>query len=382
VDGVKTDSQNSLDDLRDAPSRRTMIKKYQDAWILAGLRHLGARQIGCGSQCPVIMFHSMIPQNTPRIVVRNSDDFFPTVESSHAWHIFCNAHNSLVMQHLNILPDWDMFQTNHSWARYHAAARCISGGPIYITDYPEQHDKDLITQMTGQTPRGSTVIFRPSRLAKTSHVYTGFDEPKLLKVDTYHGAAETGSSILGVFNVCQFALSEVLTLADFPGTENGAYVVRSHVKGKVSFPVRRSDSHSIHIDLDKQGYDILTAYPLISMESSSGIKLVANLGLIGKMSGAAAIVSSEVYPAATSRPRLWTSLKALGTWGIWIDELPQLSIAKDLFALMFGKPVPLDCVRVSETDERVLEIDLEKVWREGNFSQTWSNEVAIELFLP
>jgi len=113
VDGVKTDAQNMLDDIVEASDRASMIKAYQDAWTLQGLRHLGARQIGCGSQCPVIVFHSMAATSMPRIVVRNSDDFFPDVESSHAWHLFANAHNALLMQHLHVLLDWDMFQTDH-----------------------------------------------------------------------------------------------------------------------------------------------------------------------------------------------------------------------------------------------------------------------------
>jgi Raffinose synthase or seed imbibition protein Sip1 len=113
VDGVKTDSQNSLDDIQEAQDRRTMIKAYQDAWNLQGARHLGAKQISCGSQAPVIMFHSMILTSMNRLVVRNSDDFFPTIDSSHAWHIFTNAHNALIMQHFHVLLDWDMFQTDH-----------------------------------------------------------------------------------------------------------------------------------------------------------------------------------------------------------------------------------------------------------------------------
>jgi hypothetical protein len=132
-----------------------------------------------------MIFRSQLPTNKPRMLVRNSDDFFPDVEASHPWHIFCNAHNSLLTQHLNVLPDWDMFQTAHPWAGFHAAARCLSGGPIYITDPPGEHNIDLIRQMTAKTPRGNTVILRTSRSGKTSQAYVGYDEPKLLKIETY-----------------------------------------------------------------------------------------------------------------------------------------------------------------------------------------------------
>lgn len=39
-------------------------------------------------------------------------------------------------QHLNVIPDWDMFQTVHEYSGFHAAARCVSGGPIYIVCSP------------------------------------------------------------------------------------------------------------------------------------------------------------------------------------------------------------------------------------------------------
>lgn len=81
-----------------------------------------------------------------------------------------------------------MFQTVHEYSSFHAAARCISGGPIYITDVPGKHDIALIDQMTGLTPRGKTIIFRPSVLGKSVDQYVGYDDNSLLKVGAYHGA--------------------------------------------------------------------------------------------------------------------------------------------------------------------------------------------------
>jgi Raffinose synthase or seed imbibition protein Sip1 len=318
VDGVKTDAQFMLDDLQAPKDRRTMIRAYQDAWTIANLRHLGARAISCMSQAPQIIFHSQLPTNKPRLLVRNSDDFFPDIESSHAWHVFANAHNSLLTQHLNALPDWDMFQTVHDWAAFHAAARCVSGGPIYFTDVPGQHDVGLIKQMTAKTPRGNTVILRPHRVGKSSNAYVGYEERRLLKVDTFVGMQSTGVGIVGVFNVCQRSLSEIMHLAEFPGTEEGTYIVRSHVSGKISAPYTRHDkSPIVGIDLGVRGYDILSAYPLQSFKRKSGDIAVTNLGLIGKMSGAAAIVNTDIYEEDSGRLRIWTSLKALGTYGMF-----------------------------------------------------------------
>lgn len=85
VDSVKTDGQFFLDELKDADDRRHLIKPYQDAWNIAQLRYLSARAISCMSQAPPIMFHSQLPSNKPRILLRNSDDFFPDVPASHPW---------------------------------------------------------------------------------------------------------------------------------------------------------------------------------------------------------------------------------------------------------------------------------------------------------
>jgi hypothetical protein len=209
-----------------------------------------------------------------------------------------------------------MFQTSHPWAAFHAAARCVSGGPIYFTDSPGKHNVPLIHEMTAKTCRGDTVILRPPHPGKSSNAYIGYDEQKLLKIETYVGMAKTGVSILGVFNVCQNPLTEMVMLSDFPGTESGEYVIRSHVSGGVSKPSTRKNGKAIVTEeLGVKGYDILSAYPVRRFSGKNGDISVAVLGLLGKMSGAAAIVNQDVYIEENGRVRAWVSLKALGIYG-------------------------------------------------------------------
>jgi hypothetical protein len=213
VDGVKTDAQFMVDTFASAEHRRALTNTYLDAWTISSLRHFGYRAISCMSQAPQILFHQQLPQNRPIIPVRNSDDFFPDVPESHPWHIWSNAHNALFTQHLNILPDWDMFQTRHKSAGYHAAARCISGGPIYITDVPGQHDLELINQMTALTTREKTVILRPSVVGRTIDVYTGYDEEYAIRV--FHNPFWQISLLELVANsefwIVRFSKSDVIT---------------------------------------------------------------------------------------------------------------------------------------------------------------------------
>jgi len=239
------------------------------------------------------------------------------------------------MQYLNVLPDWDMFQTVHDYSGFHAAARCVSGGPIYITDVPGKHNMQLIGQMTGITAKGKTVIFRPSVLGKSIYPYTGYDDDLLLKVGSYHGesscgiksdgcqlscigGSQTGTGILGLFNISARPLLEMIPLADFPGVMAATeYVVRAHNTGKVSKPAKPGASDSLTaMSLDVRGYEILCAFPLTSY---SGLKhkdgRTCTLGLVGKMTGCAAIVSSSVRQRENGRVLATTRLKALGVLG-------------------------------------------------------------------
>lgn len=198
IDGVKADAQVQVDLLTTAADRRDLMSTYLDAWSEASKRYFGSQTISCMSQFPDALFYSQLPQNRREILVRNSDDFFPDVPRSHPWHMWANAHNAIFTQFLNAVPDWDMFQTAHDYSGFHAAARCVSGGPIYITDVPGDHNIRLLRQMTATTPLGQTVILRPSVLGKSVSAYASYEDDVLLKIASYNGKLPYANShILG-----------------------------------------------------------------------------------------------------------------------------------------------------------------------------------------
>jgi len=216
-----------------------------------------------------------------------------------------------------------MFQTSHAYSSFHAAGRCVSGGPIYITDEPGKHDIDLIRQMTATNPRGKRVILRPSTIGKSVHVYNSYETERLLKVGTFNGSKGTGTGILGIFNVSQRPLSELVPLRDFPGIErDGAYVIRAHSTGEISNVMALGDDLAlVSLDVAVKGWEILSAYPLYSFTLSGSrgtrdnLTKVAVLGLLGKMTGAAAVMNSDIYIESNGRLHIQTSLKALGVLG-------------------------------------------------------------------
>ncbi|PRW33710.1 raffinose synthase isoform B [Chlorella sorokiniana] len=87
-------------------------------------------------------------------LARISDDFYPRNRASYTTHISTCAFNSLFAGEL-VIPDWDMFHSRHSAARMHAIARVISGGPLYISDKPGQHDFELLRRLV--LPDGSVL---------------------------------------------------------------------------------------------------------------------------------------------------------------------------------------------------------------------------------
>lgn len=269
-----------------------------------------------------------------------------------------------------------MFQTSHDWAGFHAAARCVSGGPIYFTDKPGEHDLKLLRSMTAQTPRGKTVILRPGVVGKAMDAYMQYTDLAALKIGTYVGFAQTGTSILGIFNVSGKKLGELVGLKEFPGTETGEYVVGSFRDGIVSGVLSSASLVGVELGAGGQGWDILSAYPLKRFERFGHVGM---MGLVDKMTGAAAVSGYDVYVenGGSGRLRIWVQVKALGVLGVWISELGK-SIEDDLMVMLHGKPVGVACVGKRG---KVLEIDIEKAWKESGEEAGWSNEVSLEVFV-
>ncbi|CAA2959611.1 stachyose synthase [Olea europaea subsp. europaea] len=61
-------------------------------------------------------------------------------------HMIHCAYNSMWMGQF-IQPDWDMFQSDHLCAKFHAGSRAICGGPVYVSDSVGGHDFDLLKKL-------------------------------------------------------------------------------------------------------------------------------------------------------------------------------------------------------------------------------------------
>ncbi|KAG5980311.1 hypothetical protein E4U55_004159 [Claviceps digitariae] len=371
VDGVKTDVQVMLDLLAEAPDRRELTSTYLDEWSKASQKHFGEKTISCMAQFPQALFRSQLPQSYVGRIVRNSDDYFPNEPASHPWHIWANAHNAIFTRLLNVIPDWDMFQSAHSHSEFHAAARCVSGGPVYITDVPGKHNMPLIKQMTALTPLGRTIVLRPSSLGRSIRHYEAYEDGSLLKIGSYHGASQAGTGILGVFNVSTRRINELLPLDYFPGILPSVdYVIRAHTTGKLSELVSlERPAPLISMSLEVREYEILCAFPVTSFKGRKYIDGHAGLvGLTAKMTGCAALTRISILKPRAGRLDLVCSLRALGILGVFVSTLPSMTIGDDVMVTIEDIPVPIETVEKSETDARVLNIDVERAWKVMNLA--------------
>ncbi|EGX91271.1 raffinose synthase Sip1 [Cordyceps militaris CM01] len=383
VDGVKTDAQCMLDAVAGAPARRTLTNAYLDTWSVASLRHFGTNTIACMAQFPQALFHALLPRRRPAVVARTSDDYVPDgAAAAHRWHVWANAHNGLLAQYLNVVPDWDMFQTAHPLAEFHAAARCLSGGPLYITDVPGHHDVALLNRCTALTTLGKTIVLRPSVVGIALNPYQDYDSGALLKIGSFHGSGSGGISIMGVFQTSDARHPSLTLLSEFRGTSTAAaYVVRAYTSGRVSPILRFADDGqhgpSLLATPGRHGYELYTAYELTSCASRRfGQVSVASLGLVDKMTGGAAIEASHVE-AGGARVTVVTKLRALGIFGVYISSLASLTVDDNFMVTIFGHPVPRHTVRVSSSADTVLEVDVEAAWKELGLDSGWSNELEV-----
>ncbi|XP_065854810.1 probable galactinol--sucrose galactosyltransferase 5 [Euphorbia lathyris] len=158
IDGVKVDVIHLLEMLSENYGGRVeLAKAYFKALTTSVIKHFnGNGVIASMEHCNDFMFLGTQAISLGRV----GDDFWCTDPSGDPngtfWlqgcHMVHCAYNSLWMGNF-IHPDWDMFQSTHPCADFHAASRAISGGPVYISDSVGKHNFSLLKRLV--LPDGS-----------------------------------------------------------------------------------------------------------------------------------------------------------------------------------------------------------------------------------
>ncbi|KAK7330066.1 hypothetical protein VNO77_24251 [Canavalia gladiata] len=222
VDGVKVDVQCILETLGAGLGGRVeLTRQYHQALDASISRNFP------DNGCIACMSHNTdaLYCSKQTAVVRASDDFYPRDPVSHTIHIASVAYNSVFLGEI-MLPDWDMFHSLHPAAEYHASARAISGGPLYVSDAPGKHNFDLLKKMV--LPDGSVLRTRlPGRPTKdclfSDPARDGVSLLKIWNMNNYGG-------VLGVYNCQGAAWSATERKNAFHHTDSAA--ITGYVRGR------------------------------------------------------------------------------------------------------------------------------------------------------
>jgi hypothetical protein len=235
--------QSRIDELQNASDKNALLMPYQNALFKAANKYFDTRIIYCMSHIPIIL-SKLSAIDSPNIVLRSSDDFYPSVPATHTNHIFSNAHNTHFFSRLPVVQDWDMFSTGLSpkYSSLHAAARVLSGGPKFITDTPGVHNADIVKIMLEMGLERPAVNIYPFR---------GKDEGKLLVMQGLRRNANGLDTIVcGVFNLGDKSVGEIIVVpVRCMGQKVSSY--RSGEVGTVG------EGGMIYVELEEAGWDLL-----------------------------------------------------------------------------------------------------------------------------
>jgi raffinose synthase len=284
VNMVKVDNQAALDHFStpEVPPT-TPMRAYQNARQNSAAAHFQGESLHCMSHSTDLAYDLQ-----SAMVWRSSQDFFPSKPETQALHIFDNAINSVWVQTF-ALPDWDMFQSGHPAAAFHAAARAISGGPVYVSDKPGQHDFALLSKLV---VNGGRVLRsrQPALPAREGFFEDGRATTRVAKIVNHNDVDGLGVTIgvLGLFN-CYYngtgpkAVSGEYSAGDVPGITGSRFALYHHFGGNVA--VTADAGERFPISLDSLNCELVTISPV-----ERGVAL---FGLLDKFNGSRAIESAR-----------------------------------------------------------------------------------------
>lgn len=334
INCIKIDYQSTTDEISEPLVRGKLWKSYQESLWKYGFKYFQSRIIYCMAMVPNIMLYSLQgnghESGKPHsVVLRNSDDFFPEIIDSHYWHLYTNFYNCIYTSNLEAVPDFDMFQTKigkviredsilKKIPSLHAAARCISGGPIYFTDTPSIHNLDVLYSFAAKSPKGIDIVLIPDSIAKPEDPYYKFGSHTLMRICNKVDREKKGikGKLLGIFNLSDSTLIEPIntkcyneeTLREFiwySYKRQMVYTLHNHVK----------------VELESGKWDIWTFTKLVS---DFPIKFSV-LGLLNNICGLCGMSSLEKkFEGDTLELNIF--LKAFGILGIYVEMFSSLNV--------------------------------------------------------
>lgn len=274
ADMLKIDGQCAMDLMtKGALGQGNAMKAYQQAMQNSASRLFDAQVIHCMCHSNDVAYNMMATN-----CWRSSYDYAPTNVRMQQEHLYINGMMALWSSQFCI-PDWDMFQSHSAGAEIHAAARAISGGPVYVCDYPGKQNFGILRRLI--TSDGKVLRCDQPALPTMDGLFTDYrTERRLFKLFNRCGKA----GILGLFHCCEGEkhIVDTFCAADIPDLVGERFAVHLQPSGEVRVVSR---TEKIIADLSPEEYLLAT---FVSIEDG-----VAPIGLTDKYNPAAAVRRCE-----------------------------------------------------------------------------------------
>lgn len=216
-------------------------------------------------------------------VARSEEDYFPYEENetynlqrgNAAAHVLQAVYNSIYFGQM-VYPDLDIFQSHNPNAKFHAIARAINCGPIYITDNVGEQNFDVLKPLVFSDGR---IIRSETPLLPTEDCLFQVQSPTLFKA--YSMVKSSG--LLGAWNAADASrVAGAIKPTDIPGIKGEEFAVYEYFSKQLK-NIHRGDS--VNVELSRLGYQLHYIVPV-----RNGF---AALGLTGKYNAPATIVSER-----------------------------------------------------------------------------------------
>nr|XP_043607898.1 probable galactinol--sucrose galactosyltransferase 5 [Erigeron canadensis] len=345
IDGVKVDVIHLLEMLsEDYGGRVELAKAYFKALTSSVRNHFkGNGVIASMEHCNDFML-----LGTETIALgRVGDDFWCTDPSGDPngtfWlqgcHMVHCAYNSLWMGNF-IQPDWDMFQSTHPCAEFHAASRAISGGPIYISDTVGKHDFDLLKSLV--LPDGSILRCQSYALPTRDCL---FEDPlhdgktmlKIWNLNKYTGVIgafncqgggwSRESRVTKCFSECSHLVTSTIRPTDVEWQNGMSPINVDNVQTFALYKfhekklILAKPTDNIELALEPFNFELLIVSPVTVLAHNS--VQFAPIGLVNMLNSSGAIQSIEIGSGVDGTYMVRVGVKGAGEMRVFTSEKPS-----------------------------------------------------------
>lgn len=218
-------------------------------------------------------------------VARSVEDYFPYEKGetynlqrgNAAAHILQGIYNNLYFSQM-VFPDLDMFQSHNPNGEYHAIARAINNGPIYVTDNPGEQNFEILNRLVLSDGK---ILRADQPLLPTQDCLFQVQDEKLFKA--FSRSKNIG--LIGVWNAADAdSVSGSISPADANLNQDGKYALYEAFSGKVSII---DHDAKIPVSLKRMKYQLYYVAPL-----RNGM---LPLGILDKYNAPATISTADVF---------------------------------------------------------------------------------------